>query len=164
MQWVIQNESGERAGPYARLQLLRMRSLGVISDETLVARAGSEEWVYFSQLELSVAGPSPIAVPPERELIEKPPPAEIPPINPETLGRLECFAAPAACMGRAYTLLSSDFWRISGAAAVAFLILAVPFAALIVGGPVLGGLQMYMLARLRGDDARHVGAGAVSGP
>ncbi|MEN6407080.1 MAG: polysaccharide biosynthesis/export family protein [Thermoguttaceae bacterium] len=62
-----------------------------------------------------------------------------------------------SCLSRGWQLLASDFWPIAGVVALVLLLLyagvsLVPLA-LVVGGPLFGGLCLFLLKRIRGEPA-----------
>ena len=60
------------------------------------------------------------------------------------------------CFDRAWQLLKNDFWPIVGVSALILLILGAAgatYVAIVVGGPLMGGLFHYYLKKIRGEKA-----------
>ncbi len=61
------------------------------------------------------------------------------------------------CLGRAWDLMLKDFWPIIGVSALLLIILAgtsAVYVGLILTGPLMGGLMLYYLKKIRGERAR----------
>ena len=60
------------------------------------------------------------------------------------------------CLRRGWNLLRNDFWPVAGVVALVLLLLYTPQPAplaLVVGGPLFGGLCLFLLKRIRGEPA-----------
>ena len=61
------------------------------------------------------------------------------------------------CMGRAWDLVfSRDFWEIIGVFMLTWLTLVASsmcYASIVVGGPITGGVDLYFLKKIRGEEA-----------
>jgi predicted Ser/Thr protein kinase len=83
-----------------------------------------------------------------------------PPADPEALAR-EILTRDydldiRSCLRRGWALVKSDFWPIVGITALAVLLLQAAYSTavgLVVGGPLMGGLALYYLKRIRGEPA-----------
>ncbi len=61
-----------------------------------------------------------------------------------------------SCLSRAWALVRSDFWPVVGITALILLLLQAACSTaigLVVGGPLMGGLWLYYLKRIRGESA-----------
>lgn len=60
------------------------------------------------------------------------------------------------CLNRAWNLVTSDFWRIVGVSALAWLLITIATSSIVgivVRYPIIGGLWLYYLQRVRGTPA-----------
>ena len=140
---------GREYGPVDEAQLRQWVAEGRANSQTRVQVSGRTEWVFLESLP-EFAAASAASVPP-------------PPID---VGDGQRQAREALlhdyrldigdCIGRAWDLLRRDFWFLLGASIVAGLIASggfVPYlgivASLIIGGPMMGGLSVLYLKKIR---------------
>ena len=142
---------GREYGPVSAAQLRQWIAEGRESIHTSAQTEGSSEWVPLGSLpefaDASAVAPPPIAAQDAqrqaREVL----------LQDYRIGIGDC-------IGRAWELIKRDFWFLVGASFVAGLIGAggfIPYlgavASLIIGGPMLGGLNALYLKKIRGQSA-----------
>jgi hypothetical protein len=142
---------GREYGPVSAAQLRQWMAEGRASFQTRAQTEGSSEWVPLGSLPEFADAP---AVMP-------------PPIAAQDAQRqarevlLQDYRIGIGdCIGRAWELIKRDFWFLVGASFVAGLIGAggfIPYlgavASLIIGGPMMGGLNALYLKKIRGQSA-----------
>jgi len=57
------------------------------------------------------------------------------------------------CIGRSWQLVKANFWLLVGASFVASIIAGIPYLGIVLAGPMMGGLYLLYLSRLRGQPA-----------
>jgi hypothetical protein len=138
-------------GPVSAAQLRQWMEEGRASFQTRVQTEGSSEWVPLGSL-LEFADASTVA----------PPPIAVADAQRQARDVLlqDYRISIGDCIGRAWELIKRDFWFLVGASFVAGLIGAggfIPYlgavAGLIIGGPVMGGLNALYLKKIRGQSA-----------
>ena len=140
---------GRVYGPVSAAQLRQWMAEGRAGFQTRVQTEGGSEWVLLASLpefaDASVAAPPPIAA------------ADVQRQAGEVLSQ-DYRVGIGDCIGRAWELIKRDFWFLVGASFVAGLIGAggfIPYlgavASLIIGGPMMGGLNALYLKKIRGQ-------------
>ena len=84
-----------------------------------------------------------------------PTPADAQALAREVLGR-DYVLDIGSCLSRGWALVRSDFWPVVGITALILLLLQAACSTaigLVVGGPLMGGLWLYYLKRIRGEAA-----------
>lgn len=154
--------NGERVGPVSAGEILSHYQNGSIRAETLVWRAGLGNWIPFSASELASAGPPPVpaipAIPPLPAAGPPPVPAGITPFVPRAAALRPGFQPQLRySFGRAWTLLTANFWPIVGCLTLTTLILSVASQFFIpvffLTYPLMAGLYWYLLRQVRGESA-----------
>jgi hypothetical protein len=156
--WFFES-NGERVGPVSAGEILTHHRNGSIREETLVWRDGLGNWVPFSDSELASAGPPQIpATPPLPPTGPPPVPAATTPFVPRTAALRPGFQPQLrSSFGRAWALLTANFWPIVGCFTLTTLILSVASQFFIpvffLTYPVMAGLYWYLLRQVRGESA-----------
>jgi hypothetical protein len=154
--------NGERVGPVSAGEILSHYQNGSIRAETLVWRAGLGNWIPFSASELASAGPPPVpaipAIPPLPAAGPPPVPAGITPFVPRAAALRPGFQPQLRySFGRAWALLTANFWPIVGCLTLTTLILSVASQFFIpvffLTYPLMAGLYWYLLRQVRGESA-----------
>ncbi len=142
---------GRVYGPVSVAQLRQWMAEGRAGFQTRVQTEGSSEWVPLGSLPefadaSAVAPPPMVAAEAQREAREV--------LSQDYRINI------GDCIGRAWELIKRDFWFLVGASIVAGLIGAggfIPYlsavAGLIIGGPMMGGLNALYLKKIRGQSA-----------
>jgi len=156
--WFFES-NGERVGPVSAGEILTHHRNGSIREETLVWRDGLGNWVPFSDSELASAGPPQIpATPPLPPTGPPPVPAATTPFVPRTAALRPGFQPQLrSSFGRAWALLTANFWPIVGCFTLTTLILSVAsqffIPVLFLTYPLMAGLYWYLLLQIRGQTA-----------
>jgi hypothetical protein len=144
---------GREYGPASAAQLRQWILEGRANSQTRVQIEGSTEWVLLRSLP-EFADASAAAVPPPPIAV-----ADAQRQAREVLSQ-DYRISIGDCIGRAWELITRDFWFLVGAGFVAGLIGAggfIPYlgavAGLIIGGPMMGGLSALYLKKIRGQAA-----------
>jgi len=130
----------------------RMRGVGVdVRLDEVVLRALEKEperrYQHASQVKTAVETISSSSPPPPPPHPPPPAPPNLSPAHPLDIG---------SCFRRGWALVKSDFWPIIGVTALGVLLLHAAYSTavgLVVGGPLMGGLSLYFLKRIRGEQA-----------
>ncbi len=158
---------GREYGPVPAEQLRQWIREGRANAQTQVQLAGDTAWKPLGELAefadllgAAAAGGAPPVVGPPPTVSAAPSAA----INPEALAA-EILARDyqvniGDCIRRAWELFKSDFWLLLGACVVAMLIAGgggIPYLgaliSLVVGGPMSGGLYLFLLKKIRKQPA-----------
>jgi hypothetical protein len=151
--------NGERVGPVSADEILTHHRNGRIREETLVWRDGLGNWIPFSASELASAGPPQVPARPPLPAAGPPPmPAGITPFVPRAAALRPGFQPQLrSSFGRAWTLLTANFWPIVGCFTLTTLILSVASQFFIpiffLTYPLMAGLYWYLLGQVRGHTA-----------
>lgn len=151
--------NGERVGPVSSGEILSLSRNGSIRAETLVWRDGLGNWIPFSASELASAGPPPVpAIPTSIPTGPPPVPAATTPFVPRTAALRPGFQPQLRySFGRAWALLTANFWPIVGCFTLTTLILSVASQFFIpvffLTYPLMAGLYWYLLRQVRGETA-----------
>ena len=148
--------SGDRLGPVTTDEILSLYRAGKLNGQSLIWRDGLGDWIPFSTSELAAsAGPPPVP----GNLATTPPPV---PLKSEPFVAREAKLRPGfqpgirASYGRAWTLLTANFWPMVGCFALTSLILGVASQFFVpvffLMYPLMGGLYWYILRRVRGKE------------
>lgn len=137
-------------GPVTADQVRQWIAQGRANASSLVQAEGSSDWKplgEFPEFANSFSGA----------------PSTPPPLNTSDTQRLadEIIARDytldiSNCLSRAWALMQKDFWPIVGVSALLFLVVAASNAAyvgIVLNGPLLGGLYLYYLKKIRGERA-----------
>lgn len=150
--------SGERHGPVASEEILRLHERGNLKDSNLVWRNGLNDWITFSTSELAPSLSSP--PPPPGALATSPPPVPksgLPYVPRQAKIRADFQPRIRHCFERAWNLLKGDFWPIVGCFTLITLIVGIasqffiPVFFLIY--PLMAGFYWYTLLKVRGQEA-----------
>jgi hypothetical protein len=149
-------------GPASVQEVREWIRLGRAGAETQAQRDGETEWRplgSFSEFADAFAGAvstvegipgdspalPPVGVPPEPDRLAE-----------EAMARTDRVGIGEA-LGRSWEILKADFWPIVGVTALISLLLGLVHSALVgvfVTGPIVGGLNWYLLKKLRGQPAQ----------
>jgi hypothetical protein len=138
---------GRQYGPVTIEEAREWIKAGRANAQSKAQKDGEEEWrpmssfPEFADTLAAASGPDPL--PPPAPLL--PGPADPQAMADEALaqgGRVDI----GSCLGRAWDLLTSDFWAFIGVSALMILLLSVVG---ILAGPIMGGLSWYYLKRIR---------------
>ncbi|MEM7384892.1 MAG: DUF4339 domain-containing protein [Verrucomicrobiota bacterium] len=137
---------GEKAGPVDELALHALRKENTIDSETLVWRAGMQEWMPYGSL-FPPAGPP---------LQGTPPPIQVPE-KAEDLANRDLTVDTAGLIGQGWEWFIRHCASVVGASAVVFVLYMAasfvpyigPFIYALVVGPLIGGLYWYCLRVVR---------------
>ena len=149
--------SGDRLGPVTADEILSLHRSGKLNGQSLVWRDGLSDWIPFSTSQLAAsAGPPPVP----GNLATTPPPV---PYRSEPFvareARLRSSFQPGirSSYGRAWGLLTANFWPMVGCFALTSLILGVAsqfyLPIFFMMYPLMGGLYWYILRRIRGKES-----------
>jgi hypothetical protein len=153
-------------GPVTAPEVQEWIRLGRAGAQTQAQREGETEWKplgSFPEFTDAFAGsasstvgeaPSPGASPAALPSAEVPLDADR--LAEEAMGRTDRVAI-AEALGRSWDLLKADFWPIVGVTALITLLVVLVHSALVgvfVTGPFVGGLNWYLLKKLRGQPAQ----------
>ena len=146
---------GREYGPIGADQVRQWITEGRANAQTGAQQEGSAQWKTlgeFPEFADLFAGPrvGPAAMPPPLSG----------PSNPEALAA-EILARGytveiSSCISRAWQLVWSNFWSLVGTTFLGLIVAGgagIPFAGIIVGGPMMGGLYAFYLKRIRGQPA-----------
>jgi hypothetical protein len=154
--YTIIGGDGREYGPVSTEQLRQWVQEGRANAQTRVRADGATEWATlgalpeFTDLFTTTAGTTVLA----------PPPAIVEPKAwaAEVLTRDYDFRV-GDCLSRGWQLVKSDFWLLVGASFVATIITSgggIPYLGaligLVVGGPMMGGLYILFLRKIRGGN------------
>lgn len=148
-------EGGQRRGPVTQAEFDRLVASGVITDTTLVWHDGMGAWEpWWTQK----PGGTPPVVPSE-DAAPAPPAGQW--ATYEAVLTRDYHVNIGGCFDRAHQLLMANFGLLLGSLALCWLILcaggSIPllglFASIFLTGPLMGGLFLIYLARLRGRPA-----------
>jgi hypothetical protein len=142
---------GKEYGPVSAEQLKQWILEGRANSQTKVQAEGNSEWLLLGSIPEFADTASAAAPPPAINAAEAQRQAR------EVLSR-NYHLNIGDCIGRAWELIQRDFWFLVGASFVSGLIGAggfIPYlsivASLIVAGPMLGGLSILYLRKIRGQ-------------
>lgn len=148
--------SGDRLGPVSGDEIQSLYRSGKLNGHSLVWRDGLSDWVPFSASDLAVsAGPPP--VPGNLSITPPPVPLQREPFVARE-ARLRSSFQPGirSSYGRAWALMTANFWPMVGCFALTSLILGVAsqfyVPVFFLMYPLMGGLYWYILRRVRGKD------------
>jgi hypothetical protein len=150
--------SGERHGPVAKEEVLRLFKSGDLKASNLVWRNGMSDWGPFSASELAPDLSSPPPVPGTLATTPPPVPAASAPFVPRE-ARLRADFQPRIrySFGRAWDLLKGDFWPLVGCFTLITLIVGVASQFFIpvffLMYPLMAGFYWYALRKVRGQEA-----------
>jgi hypothetical protein len=156
--WFYESD-GERVGPVDGGEILNHYRSGTLRADTLVWREGLENWIPFSASELASAGPPPV---PAGAGVLSPAPPPVPALFESFVPRpaaLRPGYSPQirSSFGRAWTLMTANFWPIVGCFTLTTLILSIAgqffIPVFFMMYPLLGGLYWYLLRQVRGQSA-----------
>jgi hypothetical protein len=168
-------------GPVSADEMREWIRLGRAAASTLAQRVGEAEWIPLANMPefaddfAGAAGTSngdqgPVAPGADPGFTPLPgataasgawggPALDAPP-DPDQLAAEAIARSPGLDIGRAlgrgWELLTADFWAVVGVTALNLLVLACAnsvMVGIVVAGPIFGGLQWYLLKRVRGEQA-----------
>lgn len=153
----IVGADGRQYGPVTADQMREWIAAGRANGQTMVQAEGATEWKPLSAFpELAQTLAATTAAPPAAGA--SPPfvtASDGEALAKEILARdytLDIFS----CLSRGWEKVQSDFWPIVGVSAVILLLLGVSgaaYVAIVVAGPLVGGLYWYYLKLIRGQKA-----------
>ena len=143
---------GAEYGPVGFEQVRQWIGEGRVNADTQVRPESATDWVPLGKLP-EFADVLPGAVPPVVAAIDQQHWEE------EILAR-DWHISIGSCIGRGWELIKNDFWMLVGASVVATLVASggfIPYVsgllALIIGGPMIGGLYGFFLKKIRHQPA-----------
>ena len=151
---------GREYGPVSAEEIRNWISAGRANAETNARRESEADWRPLSSFpefaDSLAARPPQISWP-----VPEPLPSGEPAPDPVALAR-DVLAhrvelSIGSCLGRAWDLLKSDFWPIIGVSALVLLLLGASnalYVGIVVTGPLLGGLFIHYLKRIRGQPSQ----------
>jgi len=149
-------------GPVTAEEVREWIRLGRAGAQTQAQREGKTDWQplsSFPEFADSFAGSAATGTAPSA-LDAAPLRPDAGPVDPDRVAAEAMAAVDGVYMGdalgRAWDLLKADFWPIVGVTALVTIILACAhsaFIGILVTGPLIGGLNWYLLKKLRGQPA-----------
>ncbi len=170
--WYYEKD-GNKAGPVDETRLGELIASGEVTGDSLVWREGLADWIPLRDANFAApAGCSSPVVPPVLggeplpEAGSNPapaPPQAPPPVQPQVFVPRRVSLKPdfdfgiGSLLGRAWSLVFSDFWPFVGLFALAFILVGVASNLVVtvffLSYPILGGYMYYTLTRFRGGSA-----------
>jgi len=160
----IQASDQREYGPISAQQLREWITQGRANRETLAQAEGASDWrplSSFPEFDDTLAGHTSAPNPPLPSSSQAKSNALLQQSQARSLDVMACFS-------RAWDLFCADPWPIIGVTLLIWTLIVVAsgaYVGLVLNGPLLGGLYIYLLKKIRGEDAKmeHSFAGFSAG-